>query len=533
MGRTNLLRRALAVAAVATMAGASHASAGSEAEASPLVPAAVSQPASSDTTGASDDEAVQGGSLTIGLSYTWATLDPLRLSLLYEISVARAVYDTLIEFDETGELAPGLAESWSSPDDGKTWVFELREGVTFHDGTAFDAAAVQSHLERLSDPENACQCLGQFDVVDSIEATGDFEVTIGLTEPLAWFPAVFVTEVGMVPSPTAVAELGEEIANRPVGAGPFRFVEQVPGDVITFERFEDYWRADEGLPYLDQISYRVVADQDARLAAVRSGEVHVMMDPATRQWAEAESAGLQLVEVGGIGSQFVIMNTAKPPFDDVRARQAVAHAIDVAMIHETISEGRLEPATSIFPRSTWAYPGEIESYPAYDPDRARALVEELGGLSFELTTTQSRSETAQALQAMWAEVGIEATITTMEAQTLVAHYRAFEHEATLTQYAGRQDPGIFAYRYFHSGNPNNYAQISDPDIDRLVEAAQQTVDQDERARLYAEFAERAAELVPYALLNNLNAAYIAAPGVGGLRAIPDEIIRPAELWRSE
>ena len=491
---------------------------GGDASATTTTTSAGSEP----TTTAPPTDDQQGGDLRVALIGFPEAMDPLTIFSSWGRIVAASLYDTLLTIDESGELQPYLATSWDTTDDGATWVLELRDGVTFHDGAPFDAAAVVAHSERLMDPANECRCLADIGTLQSVEATGDMEVTYTLEAPKASFPALLAGEFGMVAGPSVAAD-------NPVGTGPFVFVESREDESYTVSRNTEYWQ--EGLPYLDSITFQLIPDVETRLAALRTGEIDVVNSLPFARWQSViDDSALELIEYAGLGSVTILLNHEAEPFDDPEVRRAVSMALDLETLHETLNGGMTQPATSIFPRGTWAYPGEIDAYPTYDPDAARAIVESVGPISFTLLVPgPTYYEQAVAAQAMWAEVGIEVDVQQGDAATVVAQYRAGDYQASYTSFSGRIDPQVFAGRYA-STHPANDSNISDAELDDLVAQADLNVDRGVRADLYRQIAERAAEILPFIIVSNLNDAFVSTTAVNGIPATPDGVLRPATIW---
>lgn len=470
----------------------------------------------------SSGEPQQGGELNVGLIAFPEPLDPLKIFSSYGRVVAAAIYDTLLTIDDEGELQPYLATDYSTPDDGQTWVITLNDGVGFQDGTPLDAAAVVAHVDRLKDPANECTCAGDIATVTSAEATGDLEVTFSLSAPKASFPSLLAGELGMIAAPDSTPEA-------PIGAGPFELTESRQDESITVTAWDGYWQ--EGKPYLDSVVYTIIPDVDTRVAAIQSGELDAFNSLPYERWPDIEAEdNLQLIQYSGLGSVTILMNMATAPFDNPDARIAAAKALDLETLHATLNAGQTEPATSIFNRGTWSYPGEIEDYPTYDLEGAKELVDDLGGLSFTvLVPGPTYYDQAIAAQGMWAEAGITVEVEQGDANGIVAQYREGNYEAAFTSYSGRIDPQVFASRY-GSESSGNYSNLQVPDIDELIAEADATIDREARAAIYAEIAQLTAEILPFIIVNNLNDAFIATTEVQGIAPSPDGVLRPANVW---
>lgn len=477
-----------------------------------------------------DGDPVSGGELSIGLESNWLPIDPLKVGNLSERQVATALYDTLLAVDADGEFIPMLATEWST-EDAQVYDLTLRDGVTFHDGEPLDADAVVTFYAWLTDPDNDCRCLAEMEVLDRVEATGDMTVRFHLNESFPAFLSFLADVPGMIASPAAIEEYGTELGRNPVGAGPFSFVSEVVDDHMVVERFEDYWDADN--VYVDQITYRAMPDTQSRYAAVQSGDLDIMQTPGAPEIAGAETAGdLQLIELGGIGTQFFMLNTTAAPFDDARARTAIARATDTETLNATVLEGHYPPAQGPFTAASWAYQ-EVEEYPAFDIAEAERLVGELGGLSFTIKTSERYTDLVTALQSMWAEAGIEARIEFIDGTAQVATAVDGDYEALMYRWTGRWDPDQNSYQHFHSQGGRNYTGVADDSLDALLEQARSESEQDERAALYGQVADGLAELMPQVYLHELNGFLVARDNVGGIVPVADWVIRPQGLWLAD
>lgn len=358
---------------------------------------------------------------------TFATASPIAgLDPVYYISSGQHaqmsfIYDSLTQLAPDGSTAPMLAETWEFSDDGSVLTFHLRQDVTFNDGTPFDAEAVRVNLERgLNDPKSnvagALSDIVDIDVVD--EATIDLKLAPGRG---AGLPAALTTFPGMMLSPKALAERADEIAMDPgeAGSGAYLVTGLTPGESVTLERTDDYW--DHDAAYVKTVEISTMADNTARLNGVQTGVLDITQITAPTAIQQAEG----LMEAGTLEGEFIDMditqtmfiNSKSGPLADLRARQAVAAAINKEAIVDGLFGGRAVPATQLYP-STWAHDSSLVDGTAqkYNPDAAKALVEELGGLSFTLTFGAgfATEPVAQVIQAQLDEVGIEVELAPLQ-----------------------------------------------------------------------------------------------------------------------
>lgn len=476
-----------------------------------------------DTT-AVETDAVYGGELVQGMATAPESLAPAELFASYAKNIALQIYDTLLVMNTSGELQPNLASDFSSPDGGQTWVITLRPDVTFSDGTPFDAAAVVASTEVLVDPANNCPCLSKLAALESVEATGELEVTYHLTTPSASFIAQLADSLGMIAAAGSTADL-------PIGAGPFTLDEAVDGDTYRLVRNETYWQS--GLPYLDSVVYRVIPDIQTQLASVETGEVDITVTIANSLIPQIETnENLVRVQYGGFGNVMLVFQNQTAPFDDVRARRAVTMALDLATYHEAFNNGAVQPATSAYSRTSWAYPGEIAAYPSYDLAGAQALVEELDGLSFTLIVPAYYYEQVVPLHAMLLAAGMDVELQQGENRAIIDQYRAGDYQAVFTGYSGGSDPQDFTQSYLTDGFVNT-SRYSDPEMDALIAEADAVVDQAARAAVYKQIAEKAAADIPFAIINNYNDSFVTSASVQGIVPVPDGSIPLVAVWLAD
>ncbi|HWL44368.1 MAG TPA: ABC transporter substrate-binding protein [Ilumatobacter sp.] len=397
--------------------------------------------------------------------------------------VALALYDYLLRPAADGTLQPELLTSWDS-DDLVTWTLTLRDDVRFHDGTPFDADALVAHLERARDPEVACPCGSLFALVDGIVATGSHEVTVTLTEPWAAFPSMLLaTPYGYVPSPTAVAEAGADYGTLTVvGTGPYRLVESVRGERVIVERNDDYWG---DAPSFARITFRPIPDEQTRLQSLLAGDVDIITSLQPAVVTEAVANGLDGETFVGLGSLNIHINMSVPPFDDIDVRRALAHGVDRdALNHVVFADGSSPSNGPLSPDSPFA---SGVTFPQYDPEAARALLEGKGPISFELAhrPDQSSQNMAQVLQQMWGDVGFEVVLRPIEGAQYVPSVRAGDFEVALWTGPEILDPDALA-PFFETGGSSNLSGYSNATFDELLDRGRVESDLAAREAIYRE-----------------------------------------------
>lgn len=441
------------------------------------------------------DEAPSGGTLTMAISADPSSLDPQVGPSGTDHVVLYPMFDTLISF-EPDELTPtpGLAESWSYDDD-TTLRLTLREGVTFHDGTPLDAAAVKASLERFQ------QIGAHADLasVASIEADGR-DVILNLSEPNSSLLLVLADRAGMIVAPSA-SEDPDGFANTPVGTGPFQFVEYSSGAEVVLERYPDYWG--EGIT-LDRIEMRIIPDRKAAASALTSGQIDFADGLDTTDYEQLKASdNLEVVTSVGMWFDMMYLNLGSAPFDDPKVRQAINYAIDRDELVMGAANGLGQPAWMPVPAAHWAHDEASATGWEHDPDKARSLLKEAGygdGMSFKVVTQSSATEVRrnEIIQSQLAEVGIDMEIVPMDLnQGVQQYFEAQAFQAAQYAWSGRPDPGQTYYRLFAKESYQNPAKVELPGVEALLKQAVATDDLKERAEIYAQINEIVIEEAPY------------------------------------
>jgi len=273
------------------------------------------------------------------------------------------------------EPVPVLAEKWVRSEDGKLWTFYLRKGVKFHDGTPFDAAAVQFNIDRLcADKPRTLYGKGVKAAVDHAEVADEYTIKIYLKRPVAIFMNLFGRFTAAIVSPTSVKKYGDKVGRHPTGTGPFKFVKWVPGEYVELEVFKEYWG---GRAPLDGIIFRFVPDSNARINMVQTGEVDLALNIPVQDHERLRKTGKIDIETWPTATLArLYMDTAAPPFDEVKVRQAVKLAIDTEGIARNIFQRNAVAVDSPISPFSWGY--YAADPPIYDPEKAKKLLAEAG-----------------------------------------------------------------------------------------------------------------------------------------------------------
>ena len=328
----------------------------------------------------------RGGILRISAPANPSSLDPATGGAGSDHAFLFTMYDTLTEWDfETLKPKPGLAESWSFSNP-TTLVLNIRSGVTFHDGTPLDAEAVKFNLERnKSDPKSNIKA--DLAAMESAAVTGPMQVTVKLNAPDSALPGILSDRAGMMVSPTALkASSTGNVTRTPVGAGAYAFVSWADGEKIVIKRHEKYWKPNR--PYPDGIEFSIIPELTTGARSVTAGQNDLMYQLPPRQKAIVERASSIKIFNGPTLYVFqIFLNWAKPPFDNIKVRQAFNFAIDRETFVKAALAGLAEPAYMNLPKAHWAYDSSVAGLYPYNPDMSRKLLAEAGfkdGVSIEL-----------------------------------------------------------------------------------------------------------------------------------------------------
>lgn len=477
--------------------------------------------------------------------------DPVSLDANLETTAPGAwvygnVIEPLITLNADMEIEPRLAESWEFVEPNRL-RFYLREGVTFHDGTPFNAEAVKFTWDRalFSDPPGRWKSLAG--PIEAVEVVDEYTVDIVAEQPYGPLLLTATMPYTGVVSPAAVEEYGEDYGRNPVGTGPFEFVEWRTNEQIVLEANEDYWR---GAPELDRVVFRVVPEEGARMLALRSGEADMVLNPspADLPGLEADPA-FNVAAATGLRVFYLGFNLALPPLDDPLVRQAIVQAVDVPLIVESILEGAATEPSSVISPGVLGYAdmGLLDKYP-YDPDRAAELLEEAGWTDTDGDGVREKDgeplvlrmlpasgrylkdrEIAEVLQEFLRQVGIDVELDIFEWATTFTVLREEPlpyHLFTFGWLTTTSDADYTLYSNYRSDQlpPESWNswRYSNERVDELLAEARASVDIEERESLYAEVQEILAEDLPALPIYNTIEVVALSSNVEGFESHPIE-----------
>ncbi len=410
------------------------------------------------------------------------------------------LFDKLVNLDPQLNVVPELAHDWEVSDDGLSYTFYLEEGVTFHDGTPFNADAVKFTFERILDPEFGSPFFGDYSMIDSIEVVDDLTVVFHLKYPHAPFVRRLGLSASVILSPTAVEQWGDDFSSHPVGTGPFKLEEYVPNERVVLVRNEDYW---QGPPPLEKIVYTFITEEQSRVSALLAGDTDFEETVPPSMVSMVEADPNMVIERGPtLMPEWIGYNLEVPPVNDPLVRKAFACAIDMDTIIEEVFLGVGVRSTQPIPPGVVGFDDSIEPIP-YDPDMARDLLVQAGwedtdgdGLVdkdgqplkvvLKVMTLTEIQRMGEAVQSYLADVGVEMSI---EVEDWGAYLGDLAVGNMQMFVLGHSDPlgdaDMTLMTCFHSSQigTSNYFRYSNPEFDSIVDEERQSPDPDARVDL--------------------------------------------------
>jgi peptide/nickel transport system substrate-binding protein len=470
--------------------------------------------------------------LRVGLREDPDILDPTLARTFVGRIVFASLCDKLFDIDENLRIVPQLATEFAWGEDNRTLTIRLREGVVFHDGERMDAEAVKFSLERHLTMQGSFR-RSEINTMESVEVVDPLTVRIRLSAPFAPFISQITDRAGMIVSPKAAREAGPNFGNRPVCAGPFRFVERVAQDRITVERFPQYW--DAARIHLERVEYRIIYDSTVRLANLQSGAIEMgeITNP-TDLPAVRRNPRLRVTSVAELGYQSLTVNIgngerARTPLgQDARIREALELAIDRATINQVVYAGEYTVGNQWVPPGTPFYAQSL-AIPQRDVARARALLREAGQPNPVINLTVPNSpdlrQVAEVIQAMAREAGFDIRLQAMEfAASLTAAQRG-DFEAYLLGWSGRVDPDGNLASFATCRGAQNDGRYCNAEVDRLIEEARAVNNPAQRRALYERIGRILLAERPRIYLWHRKNIIAHVANLQGFRPVADGLIR--------
>jgi peptide/nickel transport system substrate-binding protein len=473
-----------------------------------------------------------GGTLTVGMELEFRGFDPLKANYmgLADRTVMMAIEERLFDTDAKGNLVPELALSAKPSKDGKSWTVKLRKGVSFHDSNPFNADAVVAHWQRLLDPKNKYFSLSTIETVEAVQKVDDFTVRFTLKHP--WLPfkdalAAPQSFTAFIPSPKAIRE---DTHNRvPVGTGPYMFKEWLPNDRLTVVRNPRYWRKGKG--YLDSIVFRPMPDMQARYAGLQSGEIDVIQTDRGASILQArDDRSLKIYSSDSAGPYNFLFNFSRPPLNDPRVRQALAHAWNQDLLLKADYKGTL-------PLAKDPYGGQLgcgdSAYREYDPARARKLLAEYGKpveLEMIHTNTPRGKDAGEIMQRLFKEVGVTLKLVPLAEGQLGKRGINSDYQIAGWKLRDFDEMGPMLKSNLSSGSRLNFSKYQNPKMDELLMTQEMSTDRKEREKALCGVAKLINEDVVFLYGGGRRFHVIAKTGVKGIDNVRQGVIRVSDAW---
>ena len=438
----------------------------------------------SEASAAQSGELPNGNSVTVGIAQDLSNLDPQLAKTAGIREVLFNIFEGLVKASPDGSVTPAVASDYEISEDGKTYTFTLREGVTFHNGEAVTIEDVVYSLERCAGSENEGKPLvSAFSVVERIEAADDSHVVVTLSEPSLEF-------LNALTAPIIPKDSGPTITDTMTGTGPFRFVSYTPQDSLVMEKYDGYWNQEKAAS-LDEVTFKIVPDVNAMVIGLKGGTLDMVvhlpntLEREVKDQFTVHQDTMKLV-------QALYLNNAVEPFDNELVRQAMYYAIDVNEIIEFVCNGAgVATGTSMYPaQNTYFVPELAERYQP-DVEKAKELLAQAGypdGFSMTITAPSNYAQhmdTAQVIIEQLKQAGITAELAPIEWESWVSDvYRGRDYQSTVCGISADDMTAREMLVRYMSDNQKNFINFQDEEFDDVMSRAMTATDSEEQVGLY-------------------------------------------------
>ncbi|MCY9661666.1 ABC transporter substrate-binding protein [Paenibacillus chondroitinus] len=444
--------------------------------------------------------------LTVAQDIDAGTLDPQKQGKIPDMGILINMFDTLVTRDENNKLAPSLATEWKALND-TTWEFKLREGVKFHDGEPFNADAVKFSIDRLNNPETKSPIV-ELKTVKEVVVVDAKTVKIITDGPDPILPNKMTLFGGAMVPPQYIKEKGDEnFAKNPVGTGPFKFVSWQKDSQVTMEANADYW---QGAAKFKKLVFKIIPNPSNMAAAIRAGEVDIASgikpDVATQLKNQTD---LKVVSSPGIRTFYISLDTKAGPLAKKEVRQALNYAIDVNTMIKTVLDGNAARASTLVPKENFGYDPAITPY-EYNIEKAKQLLATAGypdGFAITLDADNLEVNNVQVIAAQLEKIGVKVQLNLMDSKTLTANLVA--KKTSPMYFIGNTGWTMDAMSNFQSylKSDRRYNRYPNPDIDKLVDEEEQSIDPQKRQAAFTKLQTILKEDAPFIYLYQINGLY--------------------------
>lgn len=482
---------------------------------------------STTSTSGTSTGAKRGGSAVLAIVDTPVNLDPADAQLYSSMQVYQNIFSRLLEVGPNFDFEPSLAHTWTQ-EDGKTWTVNLVDNAVFHNGQPVTAEDVKFSFDRIPTHGN-----GVFVAAfKQTEVLGKHKVRFHLRDDYGPFLATLAT-VSEVVNKKAVTSMDPKL--HPIGCGPYKLKEWVKDDHVTLERWDKYFVKDR--PYLDQAVFRSVSDDTVRLTGLQTGDYDWIQRVPLQRVSELESSSdIVHTTAKPFLPDLILLNCSKPPFDDVRVRQAIAWLVDRDEISKLVWFGQAPPATEAVSKPSPWFTGENPYAGGPDPEKAKQLLKQAGQENLHITfaaqpNVPTQARMGEVLKSQLAKGGVTMTIQNYAAAQWFEQIATKKYDLTITLWSATVDPAQFYYPVIHSNSSWNFPYFSDKRVDQALDRFVYQTDDKKRKTAYHDVVRLVAEQSPVIFLVNELQEYWTVPSLQGAEVVPSIEVRVEKMWR--
>ncbi|WP_186446097.1 glutathione ABC transporter substrate-binding protein [Paenibacillus cremeus] len=435
------------------------------------------------------------------------TLDPQDTSDGISNNANELIFDKLVTLDKNNAIVPQLAKEWTTSPDGKKITFKLREGAKFTDGTPVNAESVKYTFDRVINKDNKLNRYSLYaEFIDKVNVDSEYQVSFDLKFPFGPALITFAHTNGGIQSPKNIKEKGKDVGKSPVGSGPYKVKEWVPGNKLVFEANPDYWGEK---PKMRTITFKPVAENSARSVMLETGEADIIVPVVTTDVDRLKSNDKVKVSVEPSSRNlYMSINTTKAPFDNPKVRQAVNYAVDKETIVKKILSGQAKVSDAAIGEMVWGY-SSAGAYP-YDPEKAKQLLAEAGvkpGTTIKLWTPDGRylmdRQIAEFIQGNLQAVGFKVEYRKWEFGAFQEATRdpKAEFDLALNSWGTSTNDADWGLRpILMTKGASNYSKLADPQLDALIDKGMKAASPDERKKIYSDALKLVKDQAPWIFL---------------------------------
>ena len=479
--------------------------------------------------GALSGQLQAAGTLTIGLEADPIGFNAAQARLFNQTTsnVALAVMEGLFAYDAEGNIVPRLGLALTEAEDRMSATVTLREGVTFHDGTPFNADAVVAHYDWITSPGSGINT-AMIDPIDFVEKVDDHTVRFVLNQPWVALKSALAIDhmFNFIGSPTALRQDPDGFHRHPVGTGPFRFQEWRSGERLVVARNEDYW--DEALPNLDEVVFRILPDQDTRNQSLRAGEVDMTPVPTPAQVVAARADdSIAVHEYQSSGALSWNFHNRKEPFKDPEVRRAVIQSVDADALIKVFYQGTTVPTSGLFSENSPWHCDNLD-WPSYHPEQVSKVLADRGEIRFEhiSTNTPAGRRLGGIFQHFFQEAGFDSTLKLLDQGQNIRAGLFGNYQMNIWRYVDfGGDPDLNLTSYLTSSVTRHDVDAYRP----LLEQARTETDTQRRRDLYCEISQKFADDAIFMMPVQSTYYVLASPKVGNVAPLRNNLIQVREL----